>query len=50
MNDSKRGRKRALSTTGLLKTLKFNCQKGVGPKQKPTKGKGELVVVCYEVK
>lgn len=45
--DSKRGRKRALSTTGLAKNLKIpNTQKviAVGPKPKLVKGKGKNVV------
>lgn len=44
--DSKRGRKRALSTTGLVKNLKIqNTQKAIGgtPKPRMIKGKGEAV-------
>ncbi|KAM3968559.1 MSL1 protein [Aphomia sociella] len=40
VSDSKRGRKRALSTTGLMKAIKReNCQKAVAAKPKLIKGK-----------
>lgn len=52
MSDSKRGRKRALSTTGLGKNLKNqNPQKipGVGPKPKLVKGKGRALLVLFYI-
>lgn len=44
-NNDKRGRKRALSTTGLLKNIKReNSQKGIVQKPKLMKGKGMCMI------